>query len=150
VVRVVDQPGLHLKLPFERVLPVDRRLLYSRPAEAEYLTADKKNVVVRSLAIWRIADPKRFLTRIAAGAYKEAAGLKDEGDAEAMRIYADAFGQVFSASASAIIRFESRSPSERYCLAILRRSAFMRSNTLCWLCPGSDSCRTATFRTSMP
>jgi membrane protease subunit HflC len=64
VVRVVDTPGLHLKLPFDRVLPVDRRLLYSKPGEAEYLTADKKNVVVRSLALWRIADPKRFLETV--------------------------------------------------------------------------------------
>jgi modulator of FtsH protease HflC len=64
VVRVVETPGIHLKLPFDRVLPVDRRLLYSRPAEAEYLTADKKNVVVRSLALWRIADPKRFLETV--------------------------------------------------------------------------------------
>ncbi len=65
VVRVVDAPGLHVKLPFDRVLPVDRRLLYSKPAEAEYLTADKKNVVVQSLAIWRIADPRRFLETLA-------------------------------------------------------------------------------------
>jgi membrane protease subunit HflC len=65
VVRVVDRPGLHLKLPFERVVPIDRRLLYSRPAEAEYLTADKRNVVIRSLAIWRIADPRRFLETLA-------------------------------------------------------------------------------------
>jgi modulator of FtsH protease HflC len=40
---------------------VDRRLLYSRPEQAEYLTSDKKNVVVRSLALWRVGDPKRFL-----------------------------------------------------------------------------------------
>jgi membrane protease subunit HflC len=65
VVRVIEQPGLHLKLPFERVVPVDRRLLYSKPAEAEYLTEDKKNVVIRSLAIWRIADPERFLATLA-------------------------------------------------------------------------------------
>jgi modulator of FtsH protease HflC len=64
IVRVVDTPGLHLKLPFERVLPVDRRLLYAKPAQAEYLTSDKKNVVVRSLALWRIADPKRFLETV--------------------------------------------------------------------------------------
>ena len=64
IVRVVDAPGLHLKLPFDRVLPVDRRLLYSKPAQAEYLTSDKKNVVVRSLALWRIADPKRFLETV--------------------------------------------------------------------------------------
>ena len=64
IVRVVDTPGLHLKLPFDRVLSVDRRLLYSKPAQAEYLTSDKKNVVVRSLALWRIADPKRFLETV--------------------------------------------------------------------------------------
>jgi modulator of FtsH protease HflC len=64
IVRVVDAPGLHLKLPFDRVVSVDRRLLYSKPAQAEYLTSDKKNVVVRSLALWRIADPKRFLETV--------------------------------------------------------------------------------------
>ena len=52
-------------------LPVDRRLLYSRPAEAEYLTADKKNVVIRSLALWRIADPRRFLETLATRANAE-------------------------------------------------------------------------------
>jgi membrane protease subunit HflC len=61
VVRVVDTPGLHLKLPIDRVRRVDRRLLYSRPAKAEYLTSDKKNVEIRSLAVWRIADPRRFV-----------------------------------------------------------------------------------------
>lgn len=64
VVRVVETPGLHLKLPFDRVLRVDRRLLYSRPAQAEYLTSDKKNVVIRSLAVWRIADPARFVATL--------------------------------------------------------------------------------------
>jgi modulator of FtsH protease HflC len=61
IVGILDQPGLHLKSPLERVIRLDRRLLYSRPARAEYLTADKKNVVVRSLATWRIAEPERFL-----------------------------------------------------------------------------------------
>jgi membrane protease subunit HflC len=61
IVRILDQPGLYLKSPLDRVIRLDRRLLYSRPARAEYLTADKKNVVVRSLATWRIAEPERFL-----------------------------------------------------------------------------------------
>jgi modulator of FtsH protease HflC len=71
IVRVVETPGLHFKLPFDRVLPVDRRLLNSTPSEAEYLTADKKNVVVRSLALWRIADPKRFLETVGSPAGAE-------------------------------------------------------------------------------
>jgi modulator of FtsH protease HflC len=61
IVRIVDQPGLHLKSPLDRAVRLDRRLLHSQPARAEYLTADKKNVVMRSLATWRIADPRRFL-----------------------------------------------------------------------------------------
>jgi modulator of FtsH protease HflC len=64
ILRVIDTPGFHFKLPFDRVLRIDRRLLYSKPAEAEYLTSDKKNVVVRTLAVWRIADPKRFLETV--------------------------------------------------------------------------------------
>jgi membrane protease subunit HflC len=64
IVRVVEEPGLHVKLPFERIVAVDRRLLYSKPEQAEYLTSDKKNVVVRSLALWRIADPERFLETV--------------------------------------------------------------------------------------
>jgi modulator of FtsH protease HflC len=71
IVRVVETPGLYFKLPFDRVLPVDRRLLNSTPSEAEYLTADKKNVVVRSLALWRIADPKRFLETVGSPAGAE-------------------------------------------------------------------------------
>jgi modulator of FtsH protease HflC len=61
IARILDQPGLYLKSPLDRVIRLDRRLLYSRPARAEYLTSDKKNVVVRSLATWRIAEPERFL-----------------------------------------------------------------------------------------
>jgi membrane protease subunit HflC len=34
-------------------------------APAEYLTIDKKNIVVESLATWRIADPRQFLETVA-------------------------------------------------------------------------------------
>lgn len=61
VVRVVARPGLHAKAPFDAVIRLDQRLLMSRPAQSEFLTADKKNVVVDSLATWRIADPRRYL-----------------------------------------------------------------------------------------
>lgn len=65
VVRVVAEPGLHVTAPFDRVVRLDKRLLFSRPARSEYLTTDKKNVVVESLAVWRIADAERFLTTLA-------------------------------------------------------------------------------------
>lgn len=65
VVKVVAEPGLHVTAPFDRVVRLDRRLLFSRLARSEYLTADKKNVVVDSLATWRIVDPERFLATLA-------------------------------------------------------------------------------------
>jgi len=72
VLRVTSVPGLHLKAPFDSVLRVDRRLLLSRPAPAEFLTEDKKNIVVDSLVTWRIADPKRYLETLGARAAAEA------------------------------------------------------------------------------
>jgi membrane protease subunit HflC len=65
VVRVVKEPGLYMKAPFDSVVRLDKRLTFSRPAPAEYLTVDKRNVVVESLATWRIADPERFLATLA-------------------------------------------------------------------------------------
>ena len=77
VVRVVAEPGLHVTAPFDRVVRLDKRVLFSRPPRSEYLTVDKKNIVIESLATWRIADPERFV-----GAFTtEAAAEQLLGDA---------------------------------------------------------------------
>lgn len=65
VVQVVREPGLHIKAPFDTVVSLDKRLTYTRPAPAEYLTVDKKNIVVESLLTWRVADPERYLVTLA-------------------------------------------------------------------------------------
>ncbi len=65
VVRVVSEPGLHIKAPFDTVLRLEKSLTFSRPGQAEYLTVDKKNIVVESLVTWRIADPERYLVTLA-------------------------------------------------------------------------------------
>lgn len=65
VVRVLDKPGLHIKAPFDTVLRLDRRLTFSRPGQAEYLTVDKKNIVAESMVTWRVADPERYLVTLA-------------------------------------------------------------------------------------
>jgi modulator of FtsH protease HflC len=65
IVRVIDAPGLALILPFDRVQRLDRRLLFFSPAPAEYLTLDKKNVVLQPLLAWRIAMPERFFSTVA-------------------------------------------------------------------------------------
>lgn len=72
IVRVVSKPGLHLKAPFDTVVRLDRRLLMSRPPQSEFLTLDKKNIVVDSLATWRIADPRRYLATVGARPAAEA------------------------------------------------------------------------------
>jgi modulator of FtsH protease HflC len=65
VIRVVLEPGVHVTAPFDRIVRLDKRVLFLRLARSEYLTADKKNVVVDSLVTWRISDPERFLTSFA-------------------------------------------------------------------------------------
>ena len=71
VVRVVAEPGLHVVAPFDRVVRLDKRVLFFRPAPSEYLTIDKKNLGVESLVTWRIADPERFLAAFATQAAAE-------------------------------------------------------------------------------
>jgi membrane protease subunit HflC len=64
IVRVESEPGLHVKAPFDSVERLDRRVTLSRPPPAEYLTVDKHNVVIESLATWRIADPARYVASV--------------------------------------------------------------------------------------
>jgi membrane protease subunit HflC len=65
IVQLVEEPGLDFKLPFERVQRFDKRLLYLSTRPVEYVTADRKNVSVATLATWRIAEPTRFLATLA-------------------------------------------------------------------------------------
>ena len=71
VVRVVAEPGLHVTAPFDRIVRLDKRVLFLRPARSEYLTTDKKNIVVESLVSWRIADPEQFLATFVSRAVAE-------------------------------------------------------------------------------
>jgi len=64
-VRTVLEPGLHLRAPaVDRVVRIDRRLLLTEPPVSEYLTLDKKNVIVRPYLAWRVSDPLRFLQSV--------------------------------------------------------------------------------------
>src|SRR3990170_525062 len=65
-VRAITAPGLYTKLPdpVQSVIRLNNRLrLYSLP-QAEFLTQDKKNVVVESYATWRVADPLLFFKSV--------------------------------------------------------------------------------------
>lgn len=64
-VEVIQQPGLHFKLPLvDEVTRLDARLLYFDPPTAEFLTEDKKNVVISCFVVWRIEDPLRFMQKL--------------------------------------------------------------------------------------
>lgn len=61
-VAVVTEPGLHARVPLvDDVARLDARLLYFDPPAGEFLTNDKKNIVVAPVVLWRIEDPLRFL-----------------------------------------------------------------------------------------
>ena len=63
VVAEIEQPGLQVKLPapIDQVRRFDKRVLYQGVAQTEFLSADKKNVLVSSYLTWRIRSPRLFL-----------------------------------------------------------------------------------------
>ncbi|MDP6529226.1 MAG: protease modulator HflC [Gemmatimonadota bacterium] len=64
-VQVVTEPGLRFRIPFvQQVRHFDARLRLFEPVQAEYLTKDKKNIVVASFALWRVGDPLRYYRAI--------------------------------------------------------------------------------------
>ena len=63
VKQVINEPGLHFKLPppFQNVVFLDKRILTIDPPEADrFITAEKKNVLIDAFVKWRIIDPKLF------------------------------------------------------------------------------------------
>jgi len=60
----VTDAGLHVKWPFQSLLRFDRRLRIYNPRPSEFLTRDKKNIVIENYVAWRIADPNRFVQTV--------------------------------------------------------------------------------------
>ena len=63
-VRTVSNAGLHAKWPFQSVLRFDRRLRIYNPRPSEFLTREKKNLLIENYVAWRIADPDRFVQSV--------------------------------------------------------------------------------------
>ena len=62
VVRVIDRPGLSVKVPFLQTtgtLP-KTEMLYDL-AVSDVITSDKKSMVADSFVLWRISDPLKFI-----------------------------------------------------------------------------------------
>jgi membrane protease subunit HflC len=60
----VSDAGLHVKWFFQNSSNFDRRMRIYNPRPSEFLTRDKKNLVVESYVAWRIEDPRRFVETV--------------------------------------------------------------------------------------
>jgi membrane protease subunit HflC len=63
-VRTVTQAGLHAKWFFQNARYFDRRLRIYNPRPSEFLTRDKKNLVIENYVCWQIADPEVFVKKV--------------------------------------------------------------------------------------
>ena len=65
--RAIQKPGLNWKYPFiQQVIKVESRILASDAQPQEYLTKDKKRVVVDHVTRWKIQDPLLFYKTVRA------------------------------------------------------------------------------------
>src|SRR5690349_5358988 len=60
----VTDAGLHVKWPWWSSTYFDKRLRVYNPRPSEFLTRDKKNLVIESYAAWKIEDPIRFVQTV--------------------------------------------------------------------------------------
>jgi len=63
-VRTVTDAGLKVKWFFQTAIYFDRRLRVYNPRPSEFLTHDKKNIVIENYVLWRIEDPDRFVQTV--------------------------------------------------------------------------------------
>lgn len=64
-VRTVQTPGLYFKIPFiQNVFYTESRILLADGRPEEYLTLDKKRLLVDHISRWRIVDPLVYYQRL--------------------------------------------------------------------------------------
>jgi modulator of FtsH protease HflC len=65
-VTTTNDSGLRWKMPWpiDAVVPIDMRLHMLDPEEGEYLTMDKKNLLVDSFLVWSVADPLTYFKSV--------------------------------------------------------------------------------------
>ncbi len=65
VVRPIDDPGLHAKIPFiQNIITFDNRLLAVELPGEEVILGDQRRLIVDTFTVFRIADPLRFYQAI--------------------------------------------------------------------------------------
>ena len=59
-IRVIREPGLNVKIPWQNVVVYEKRILDLDPPTAEIILADRKRINVDAFARYRITEPLRF------------------------------------------------------------------------------------------
>ncbi len=65
-VKVISEPGIYLKLiyPINNVVTFDARLKLLQPRPSEFLTQDKKNLILENCISYKITDPIQFMKTV--------------------------------------------------------------------------------------
>jgi len=65
-VRTIEDPGLKMKwpAPVQRVHRFDKRLQLFEGRLIEFLTTDKKNIIIKSYVCWQIGNPMNFFQAV--------------------------------------------------------------------------------------
>jgi len=112
--RTVSDPGLHVKLPVVQTVHLfERRILSSDANPQDYLTLDKKRLVVDHITRWRIVDPLQFYKTVqhVQGASRR---LDDIVDSELRRATAkQEFSILISSKREAVMEAVAKSASEQ-------------------------------------
>lgn len=78
IVQVHREPGLYFKTPFlQNVVYLEDRILSYDIQPREVITSDKKRVTIDNYALWRIADPRKFVETMG-GSLVRAQGRLDD------------------------------------------------------------------------
>lgn len=62
--RVIQEPGLHFKLPWQSALAYDQRVLSVDPEASEMLLVDQKRILVDAFARYRIVNPLLYFQTV--------------------------------------------------------------------------------------
>ena len=63
-IKVIEAPGLGIKLPYQSIRTFDRRIFVYTPQAGEFLTIEKTQVTAWPTIWWRIHDPKKFFETV--------------------------------------------------------------------------------------
>lgn len=121
--QTVVEPGLHFKLPapIDTVVPIDMRMHMLDPDAGEYLTKDKKNMLVDSFLIWSVSDPLKFYKTV---------GSREGADARLDEILRAVVGDVLSSYEFAeILNVENAESGLQRIAAELRTATSARASS---------------------